>query len=115
MGYHYSVELEAVERRNAMLQQATGMWDWSGGQCMWCGGETGRRHHSHCNRRLCRAIDRYYSRGGGSRREYMHGRLFPLYIIAGYLRVIATSRGAAAREFSKRYAHRRPVSRREQP
>lgn len=107
MGYHdYHAELERVEARNAALRDRTGMWDWGNGQCMWCGAPTGRRYGSHCRARHCRTIERFYNAGGCQRRQHMHGALFPLYIIAGFLRAMARSEGKMAKEFSKRYAHR---------
>lgn len=96
LSYRDTMEVMA---RNRQMDRAIGMWNWIGPRvCKYHGTTT-------CRNRLCRTIDHFYGRGGGARRDWMHGSTYPLYEIVGYLRSMANPKSALALEFAKRFAH----------
>lgn len=107
-GLVFGREYTIARFRNARIDTALLMWEWvDEPRCKYCGTEIPEaKRLGHCSQRLCRTISRYYHRGGGARRGWMHGSAWPLWEIIGYLNAMTKPGSPLALEFSKRFAHR---------
>jgi hypothetical protein len=76
-------------------------------RCAFCRKPVDDRHYHHCGAPICRAVAAYFNRHNRRVGWYHWGELYHLAMLAEFLRRMAQPKDDVAREFAKRYAHRR--------